>query len=314
MEGQTGGVDESAVGHGYTIAAVSKLTGVSCHALRAWERRYAFPVPHRSPTGHRRYDAGQVGVLQAIVRRLQEGEAIGTVMAELRSGELPLPPEPPPEGAAFAVPQSIAALVDRLLEGDLRGADAVVAEAAGRLGPAGQASELLGPALIEVGERWFRRRCDVHQEHCATEYLRTKLHGLVDAARHANTTPTRTILLGTVQGDRHEGGLLMLGLMLELAAVRALILGPDLPARELRDAVRRWHPAALGLSFVLSRNVNKRFRELAEIREVPVFVGGRSILNYQGLARRHGLIPLAGPAFEVVGPMLDELDRREHAG
>ena len=36
---------------GYSIAAVSKLTGVSCHALRVWERRYGFPVPQRSPRG-----------------------------------------------------------------------------------------------------------------------------------------------------------------------------------------------------------------------------------------------------------------------
>jgi DNA-binding transcriptional MerR regulator len=306
--------DRPTTADGYTIAGVSKLTGVSCHALRAWERRYRFPVPHRAPTGHRRYDAEQVRQLQAIVRRLHAGEAIGGVMADLRAGELALPPEPAPDGAACLVPPRTAALVDRLLEGDLGGADAIVAEAAARLGPAAQASELLEPALVEVGERWFRRRCDVHQEHCATEYLRTKLHGLVDAARRANPEPARTVLLGTVQGDRHEGGLLVLGLLLELARVRALILGPDLPARELHEAVRRWRPAALGLSFVLSRNVNKRFRELAEIREVPIFVGGRSILNYQGLARRHGLIPLPGPAYETVGPLLEELDRREPAG
>src|SRR5262245_673443 len=36
----------------YTIAAVSKLTGVSCHTLRVWERRYGFPEPHRSASGH----------------------------------------------------------------------------------------------------------------------------------------------------------------------------------------------------------------------------------------------------------------------
>ena len=55
------------------------------------------------------------------------------------------------------------------------------------------------------------------------------------------------------------------------------------------EAPTRWR-----LSFVLSRNINKRFRELSKIRGVPVFVGGRSIVNHQGLARRHGLIPLIG--------------------
>src|SRR5271168_4724194 len=43
------GVMARALGHaGYSIAAVSKLAGVSCHALRVWERRYGFPVPERS--------------------------------------------------------------------------------------------------------------------------------------------------------------------------------------------------------------------------------------------------------------------------
>jgi hypothetical protein len=58
------------------------------------------------------------------------------------------------------------------------------------------------------------------------------------------------------------------------------------------------------LSFVLSRNVNKRFDELAAIRGAPVFVGGRSLLNYQGLARRHGLIPLVGPGELAVPRMI----------
>lgn len=47
----------------YSIAAVSKLTGISCHTLRVWERRYGFPVPQRSASGHRRYDRTQVQLL-----------------------------------------------------------------------------------------------------------------------------------------------------------------------------------------------------------------------------------------------------------
>ncbi|MGD0042767.1 MAG: hypothetical protein ABSE84_20575, partial [Isosphaeraceae bacterium] len=49
------------------------------------------------------------------------------------------------------------------------------------------------------------------------------------------------------------------------------------------------------LSFILSRNIKKRFQELQAIQTIPVFVGGRSIVNYQSVARTHGLIPLTGP-------------------
>jgi hypothetical protein len=101
----------------------------------------------------------------------------------------------------------------------------------------------------------------------------------------------------------------MLSLLMERAGWRVFNLGVDLPVREYLAAVDRWHPDALALSFVLSRNIKKRFQELREIRSLPVFVGGRSILNYQGLARRHGLIPLPGAINVAVRQLLDEYQR-----
>jgi MerR family transcriptional regulator, light-induced transcriptional regulator len=279
----------------YSIAAVSKLTGVSCHALRVWERRYGCPSPRRSPSGHRRYGADQVRLLRLVVQQLQAGRTIGEVMADLRDGRLGAAEAP---GAAAVAESPALALVDRLAVGDLGGAEAEYDRAAASATPAELVERLIAPALIDAGERWFRGEFEVFQERCASVFLRRKLHGLIDAAHRANPAPRHTAVIGTVQGDRHEGGVLMLGLLLELSGWRAQVLGVDLPVREFQRVAERWRPDALGLSFVLSRNINKRFRELARIRDVPIFVGGRSILNYQGLARRHGLIPLAGP----IGP------------
>ena len=100
----------------------------------------------------------------------------------------------------------------------------------------------------------------------------------------------------------------MLTLALELAGWRAIPLGVDVPVREYQKAVSQWRPDLVCVSFILSRNVKKRFDELARIRDVPVVIGGRSLLNYQGLARRHGLCPLAGPAWEVVAVLAAELE------
>src|SRR5437868_260226 len=72
----------------YAIAAVSKLTGVSCHALRVWERRYGFPVPQRSASGHRRYTRDQVSAIRTISARSQTGRPIGELIAEYREGRL----------------------------------------------------------------------------------------------------------------------------------------------------------------------------------------------------------------------------------
>src|SRR3954454_19020447 len=72
----------------YSIAAVSKLTGVSCHALRVWERRYGFPVPQRTSSGHRRYSRDQVRALQTITELSRTGRPISELIAGLREGEL----------------------------------------------------------------------------------------------------------------------------------------------------------------------------------------------------------------------------------
>ena len=72
----------------YSIAAVSKLTGVSCHALRVWERRYGYPRPERSASNQRRYGAEQVHALRRIAELARSGRPIGELIADFRSGRL----------------------------------------------------------------------------------------------------------------------------------------------------------------------------------------------------------------------------------
>jgi methanogenic corrinoid protein MtbC1 len=291
----------------YPIAAVSKLTGVSCHALRVWERRYGFPVPHRSLSGHRRYRHEQVMALKRLSELARGGRPIGDLIADLIAGRLgaDLAPAATPgvEGVADC---ELAEFLGLMFSGDLDGACAAYERTAARLGPDEVVTRLIAPALIEVGECWFRRRCSVYQERYVSGFLRAKLGALTDEARRANPRPAHTAIVGTVQGDRHEGGVLIATLFLERAGWRVLNLGIDLPVPEYARAVEHLRPDAVALSFVLSRNVNKRFQELSKIRQVPVFVGGRSILNYQKLARRNGLIPVPGPALSAVRLMLDE--------
>ncbi|HWE35021.1 MAG TPA: MerR family transcriptional regulator [Isosphaeraceae bacterium] len=289
----------------YSIAAVSKLSGVSCHALRVWERRYGFPVPRRSPSGHRRYGAEQVRLLRRIAELSRQGRPIGELIAAAMAGELG-GDDAPAAGPGHA--PAVATLVDRLAAGEVEAAAADFDEQARRLGPAELVVRVVEPALIDAGERWFRGDFEVFHERGVTGFLFQKLEGLLDAARRANPRPRRRALLGVVQGDRHEGGMLMVAVLLELAGWRALPIGTDLPVREYQRAIDAWQPDALGLSFVMSRNINKRFRELERLRGAPVFVGGRSILNYQGLARRHGLIPLVGPASSAVGQLVAQFE------
>jgi DNA-binding transcriptional MerR regulator len=291
----------------YSIAAVSKLTGVSCHALRVWERRYGYPRPGRSGSNQRRYGPDQVHILRRISELARTGRPIGELIADFRAGRLEIDvpaPDGPPAGA-----EADGELVEALCAGDLVRADARLADLAASLSTAELAAGVLEPALVEVGERWFRGTISVYQEHLASGVILRALGRVLDDARRGNARPTRRAVIASVQGERHEGGVLVLGVMLELAGWRALTMGVDLPVVELRKAVEAWKPDAVGVSFVLSRSINKRFRELATIGGVPIFVGGRSLMNHKALARSYGLIPLTGPIASAIPQWMAEFAR-----
>jgi DNA-binding transcriptional MerR regulator len=296
----------------YSIAAVSKLTGISCHSLRIWERRYHFPIPDRSGSGHRRYTFEQVELLRAVSRLTQSGRSIGEIVEDAREGKL-APSEAVSPDPDAKVGCEVGELVDRLVAADPAGADAYFERSPFRDDPARLVSRVIEPALIELGERWFRRECAVFHEHYASEFLRAKLKGAIATIGRDPGSPSRTLLLGTVEGERHSGGTLLVHARMASAGWRVLNLGVDLPVREYIKAIQVWRPDAVGLSFVLSRNINKRFHELASIQGVPIFVGGRSILNYQSLARRHGLIPVPGPICSAISHLEQEFQKWTHA-
>jgi DNA-binding transcriptional MerR regulator len=59
------------------------LLDVGPSTLKAWERRFGFPRPQRSPGGHRAYPHGEVAALRAA---LEEGHSISVAVARARAG------------------------------------------------------------------------------------------------------------------------------------------------------------------------------------------------------------------------------------
>ena len=59
------------------------LLDVSPNTLRAWERRFGFPRPRRSPGGHRSYAHGEVAALR---EALQGGVSISSAVPRARAG------------------------------------------------------------------------------------------------------------------------------------------------------------------------------------------------------------------------------------
>ena len=71
----------------YRIGAVCRLTGISQHVLRVWEKRYRAVEPERSETRRRLYRESDVDRLSLLKTLVDRGQAIGSI-ASLDNAEL----------------------------------------------------------------------------------------------------------------------------------------------------------------------------------------------------------------------------------
>ncbi len=68
--------------HRYGIGAVSKLTGLTDHTIRVWERRYSAVVAQRAANGRRIYGPQDVEKLGLLKQLTDQGLSIGQIAAD----------------------------------------------------------------------------------------------------------------------------------------------------------------------------------------------------------------------------------------
>lgn len=71
----------------FEISAVARLTGISSHVLRVWERRYGVVEPGRSDSKRRRYTRDDIQRLSLLKTLVDNGHAIGSI-AKLSTTQL----------------------------------------------------------------------------------------------------------------------------------------------------------------------------------------------------------------------------------
>lgn len=71
----------------YRIGAVCRLTGLTQHVLRVWEKRYGVVIPERSESQRRLYRESDINRLTLLKALVDRGQAIGSI-ADLDTEEL----------------------------------------------------------------------------------------------------------------------------------------------------------------------------------------------------------------------------------
>jgi len=256
----------------YSLGAVARLTGLSPHVLRAWERRYEAVTPLRTPGGTRRYRESDVARLRLLAAATGAGHPIGDVAklseAELRRRTAGPEEEPRPSLRLIleAIDQLDADETERLLGVQLAA-----------LGSRWFVAAVVEPLMREVGDRWEKGRLCVAAEHLASACVRNLLGGAL--RRMAQSSQSPAILLTTLPGERHELGVLSCAVIAVDLGANAIYLGPDLPPGEVVAAAGATRAGAVAVSMSRCAPARQRERAVRELRRalprsVALWLGG----------------------------------------
>jgi methanogenic corrinoid protein MtbC1 len=177
-------------------------------------------------------------------------------------------------------------LLDLLFDLQVKKAEAYARTICAEIGDLVQIYEnLLRPSLTEIGRQWELNQISVSQEHIASSSIKKLMYQLYQEAELPDPTqPPVSILVTGVQGNQHTIAAQMLSDAFELQGWHTLYPGSDLPNLEIIDLLREANVDALAVSCTLTKNLPhltsliRCIRETAELRSLPILVGGLPFL------------------------------------
>ena len=292
----------------WAMGAVTRRTGIGEHTLRAWERRFGFPTPHRLESGHRRYSASQVRHLLLIARALECGHRAGDVVP-MSSPDLEDLLRDTGVVETFApgadTDEAIAEVIDACRRFDRDALVRLLRRDATMLGMSRFLRERVAPLLEEVGEEWSRGGIEIRHEHFFSEVLEDELR-LLRAPLQVSTVG-RPVVLASLPNEIHGLGLQVVALEITASGRAVRVLGPQLPPDEIAAAAEALDAVAVGISVSLYASVDETVRELDAVREklpqgIELWVGGGGSSSLEKL-----------PDGVKILPTLDDLDRAVNA-
>jgi 5-methyltetrahydrofolate--homocysteine methyltransferase len=171
-----------------------------------------------------------------------------------------------------------------VIDGDMNRTQELVAKAIAQNVPPEQIlKEGLISAMAEVGQMFESGEFFVPEMLIAARAMKSGLVLLRPHLVAANVQAIGKVVIGTVEGDVHDIGKNLVGMMLEGAGFEVIDLGADVSPEKYVQAVREYHPDLLACSALLTTTM-VRMKDLihsleeAGLRgEVKVMVGGAPI-------------------------------------
>jgi methanogenic corrinoid protein MtbC1 len=150
-------------------------------------------------------------------------------------------------------------------------------------------TEVMQPALYEIGHRWALGDLNVAQEHYATT-LAQSLLDVLSASRLRPAPDGRLAIVTATPDEQHSLGARMLADFLESDGWEVLLLGAGPPARDLVELVDLERPDVVALSTSTAGvlpGLIELVGALAELRPPPLIVAGGRFWTAETSASAH---------------------------
>jgi methanogenic corrinoid protein MtbC1/DNA-binding XRE family transcriptional regulator len=163
-------------------------------------------------------------------------------------------------------------------------------------------SEVIAPALVNVGDSWCSGAIGVGQEHLATQIVLTHMDRLIALfAAEVQRTPYR-VLVSCAQGELHYVGARMFADLCLIQGWTVDFLGPDVPNEALVDMVKQRRPQLVALSVTMEQGMKPMRRlisALASLEVAPkVILGGQASISNRSLKDLSGRCEIARDALD----------------
>ena len=266
----------------YNLKAVIHETGLTPATLRAWERRYDFLKPKRSPGGHRLYTQDEIDMLKWLVARQAEGLSISHAVEMWRSQQENFLPQSTSSSLPQRTPGAAGSTLDQLrnnwctacLAFNEPEAELAMAKALAMAAPDVVCVELLQKGMADLGEGWYAGRVSIQQEHFASALAMRRLNALF-AVAPPPARPER-ILAACPPSEDHDMALLMASFILRWRGWEVIYLGANVPLETLDATLRSTAPS-------LALSVAQTLPGAAALSELAGFVYAQSVqLAYGG--------------------------------
>lgn len=274
----------------FTASEVEHRTLVPATTLRQWERRYGLPNPQRTPNGYRLYSQDDIACIEFLKDKIASGVPASRA-AQLHA--LQRGPEVqtanPARSSTFGIGEDLVAqLVDATMRGDAHEADRILANAHASLSVEAVLLEVIQPTLIAIGEKWHRGEITVAHEHQASNYLRGKLHQLLELAGSPRHGPV--VVVACAPHEYHEIGSLTLAIFLRRAGLRTHYLGANTPIADLVRFCTELRADAVMISAGSAEAIDALREHHATLHEAAAIVafGGAAFNEAPELARELG--------------------------